>query len=250
MPLAVSERTYWLILALVFLAITLFFGLWAIPYKIIEYNLAVNLFTSSIFMVLTVVLLSWLLNVRKKAEWKAVEHRVLRRMSDRLYNLTDAIDFYFLGDNLSPEYQRKMQEVRKIGPDRERMLSENRLIAEFYASHPISFGDLGNYFFEGMNREGILEIKEEFLKEQDRLEHMISEYFTFLQPVLINSIMAIEDEIDRIVFVCGEARTLAGVRKNHPPLEGQVNSAKEHLKVVIQKIAEEVDSLNKKGIGF
>jgi hypothetical protein len=79
-----SEKTYWFALSVAFTVLALLIWLWFIPYGILEYNLAVNLFTSSIFMVLTVVLLSWLLDLREKQEWKNVKTAVFSILSTEL----------------------------------------------------------------------------------------------------------------------------------------------------------------------
>jgi len=71
-----SERTQWIILFLVFFAISLVIGFLIIPYRLLEYNLAINLLTSSIFTAITVGLLSWFLNLSDTIRWKKVENEV------------------------------------------------------------------------------------------------------------------------------------------------------------------------------
>ena len=76
----VSERLYWIILIAFFTALALTIWLWLVPYQILEYNLSVNLFASSIFMVATVISLSWLISLREKAEWNVVKYAVHSRI--------------------------------------------------------------------------------------------------------------------------------------------------------------------------
>ena len=71
-----SERTYWVILVAGFSIVSLVIGLWIIPNRILEYNLAVNFLTSSIFMVLTIGLLTLFINLRERIVWKKVEDEV------------------------------------------------------------------------------------------------------------------------------------------------------------------------------
>ena len=76
----ISERVYWIILIAVFASFSLLLGIWLIPQGIIEYSLGIGLLTSSVFMVLTIVFLSWLLNVREEREWGKVKNCVYRRI--------------------------------------------------------------------------------------------------------------------------------------------------------------------------
>lgn len=71
-----SEKTYWIVLIAVFIAIALLIWLLLVPIGFIEYNLGVNLFTGSIFMVLTIVFLSWFVTLRERGQWKEVKQEV------------------------------------------------------------------------------------------------------------------------------------------------------------------------------
>jgi hypothetical protein len=98
----VSEKLYWIILITVFTTVALIVWSYLFPNGVIDANLAANLFTSSIFMVLTVVFLSWLLNVREKSDWKIVEERVTEILSWHLKNiLSETISLLKLPDELS-----------------------------------------------------------------------------------------------------------------------------------------------------
>jgi hypothetical protein len=69
-------ETYWFFLIAGFLAFALLIWLYLIPYGVVEYNLGVNLFTSSLFTVLTVVFMNWLYSMRERIEWRFVEKEV------------------------------------------------------------------------------------------------------------------------------------------------------------------------------
>jgi glucan phosphoethanolaminetransferase (alkaline phosphatase superfamily) len=70
MKIHISLKIFWLALVVFFSAFALLIWVWLIPYGNLEYNLAVNLFTSSIFMVFTIVFLNVLFNARKKVSGK------------------------------------------------------------------------------------------------------------------------------------------------------------------------------------
>lgn len=77
-----SEKVYWGILIAVFIGIALLIWLWFVPVGFVEYNLGVNLFTSSIFMVFTIVFLSWFVTLRERIQWKAVREEVYLNIKD------------------------------------------------------------------------------------------------------------------------------------------------------------------------
>ena len=95
-----------------------------------------------------------------------------------------------------------------------------------------------------------MEIRSVFESEHDYFEHVISEYVAFLSPILMNSIMVIEDEINRIINSCDDVKIIAGVRKDWDLIQPQVNRAKDDLKAEISKVAKEIEALNKNGMGF
>lgn len=72
----VSLRVFWLAPIVFFSILAVLIWVWLVPYRYLEYNLAVNLFTSSVFMVLTILFLNVLFNAREESEWKAVKDSV------------------------------------------------------------------------------------------------------------------------------------------------------------------------------
>lgn len=76
-----------MILILFFTVFAFSVWLFLVPYHILEYNLGVNLFTSSIFMVLTIVFLSWLFSLRETRQWDHVKKRVLKVLGLELSSL-------------------------------------------------------------------------------------------------------------------------------------------------------------------
>jgi hypothetical protein len=82
-----SEKSYWIILILSFTIFALSIWIFLIPYHILEYSLGVGFFTSAIFMVLTIVFLSWLFNLRETRQWEHVKKRVLKLLGLELTSL-------------------------------------------------------------------------------------------------------------------------------------------------------------------
>lgn len=93
----ISEKRYWVILLSIFGIFAILLWFWWIPYNIIEYNLAVNLFTGSIFMIFTILFLSWLLSVRERAEWRLVRDEVFFNIKLELGTLFDEISEFMQG---------------------------------------------------------------------------------------------------------------------------------------------------------
>jgi len=99
LKLNISEELYLIGIALVFLAISLFLGLeiWVVHNSFFEYTVWTDVFSSSIFLVLTILLLSWLLKVREIREWHTVRDEVFFRIRLELSNLFDLATEYFEG---------------------------------------------------------------------------------------------------------------------------------------------------------
>ena len=94
------------------------FVIWIIliPFHILEYNLGVNLFTSSIFTVLTILFLSWLFSLREKAEWKAVREEVYFQIKLELLTLFQMVaDYFDEGFKLKNELLLEKDKVKNIG---------------------------------------------------------------------------------------------------------------------------------------
>ncbi len=90
---AISETAYLLLITTAFslLSAILAIEIWVLPVKFIEYGLAISLFTSSIFLVLTIVFLSLLLTIREKREWKRIHKIVYEQIQSTIESLFDSI---------------------------------------------------------------------------------------------------------------------------------------------------------------
>jgi hypothetical protein len=87
-----SERSYWILLTVLFAGFSLSVMFLLIPYHIIEYNLGVNLFTSSVFMVLTIIFLTWIINIQEKKRGKFFQERVQSRIADHVNVLSTWVE--------------------------------------------------------------------------------------------------------------------------------------------------------------
>lgn len=145
----------------------------SIPYGIIEYNLAVNLLTSSIFMVLTIVFLSWFLNLREKREWEPVSNRILKR-------LTHIIDQLFL----------LLQNLCEVSPKNEN--AKRSLLSELRQLETIPLRrDIETYLSrDSDNLEGYIKSLREIA---DELKDVEINYSRLIEPKLMNAIMIVED---------------------------------------------------------
>jgi hypothetical protein len=113
--LFVSERVYWILLITIFTTLALIIWLWLVPCQILEYNLAVNLFTSSIFMVATVISLSWLITIREKAEWQHVREEVFFRIRMELMTLFgSSVDYFEGGLELKASLMLEKEKIKNI----------------------------------------------------------------------------------------------------------------------------------------
>ena len=113
----ISEKTYWAILIVGFTCFSLLIWLCIIPFQLLEYNLSVNLLTSSIFTVLTIILLTWIISIQQTQRWKRVKSAVYREIGVALghlfrtmiiYYKNGFIDWYSL-NRLKPESEKAFE---------------------------------------------------------------------------------------------------------------------------------------------
>lgn len=179
-----SERTYWIILITVFVAFATLIWLLLVPYRWIEYNLGVNLFTSSIFMVLTVISLSLLANLRERREWKNVETWVKRRMEKQLYTL-----FNILARFIYPKQFRPV-------PSKEEMLKILKALNEMKEA---TLNEYAHHYYFPKPRDDLSVYQLDVLFRFKRyLSDLEIKYFRFLKPEIRLSLMEIQDLLDSI----------------------------------------------------
>jgi len=179
-----SDKVYWIILITVFIAFAFLIWLMLVPYQWIEYNLGVNLFTSSIFMVLTVIFLSLLVDLREKREWKSVEISVKRRLGKQLYYLFNILARFIYSKQFrpNPSKEEMLEILEALNGMKEATLDE-------YAYHyyfPKPLDDLSVYQLDVLFR---------FKRYLSDLE---IKYFRFFKPEIRLSLMEIQDHLDSI----------------------------------------------------
>jgi hypothetical protein len=81
--LDMSEELYLGIITFVFISLSVLLGIeiWVFNNALIEYSLGVGIFTSSIFLVLTIIFLSYLFRIREIREWNRVKSVVYFRIN-------------------------------------------------------------------------------------------------------------------------------------------------------------------------
>jgi hypothetical protein len=88
--LDISENSYLFVLVLVLGLFSVLTWVWLIPQGIFEYNLGVNIFTSSIFTIFTIVFLSLFITFRDNMEWRRIKKAVYLDLRIHLVILFDS----------------------------------------------------------------------------------------------------------------------------------------------------------------
>lgn len=190
-----SEKTYWIILIIAFTGLALSIWFWLIPQEIIEYNLGVNLFTSSIFMVLTVVLLSWLFTLRERSQWKTVKNEVYGSIQVNLSAIFDGIlDIVEGGLNFKQSIlsTEDTETRKKLSFDELCKLKDAKEIRLHPIMLEVFLGDRKPF--------------ESFLSIGKRLSDIEIKYSKFFSPQLTVSLISIQRSID-LLYYAGQIRT-------------------------------------------
>lgn len=179
-----SERDWWIILTLAFIAVSLIFGLVIIPFRVLEYNLAINFFTSSIFMFLTILLLTLFINLRETIVWKKVKDEVhfdiVLALGEIFKGILDAVENGHMTKMSAIGIQNK-EDKKRIYFIQLRNLKDAKEIKldQMYV----------RLFLEG---KGALE---PFSSVAKRLSDIQLKYYRFLSPELTISLMKIQRQI-------------------------------------------------------
>lgn len=263
----VSEKTYWIILIVSLGIFASVVGFVLVPYQIIDFNLGINLVSESFGIVFTIVFLTWIIRSRELRQWKSVEKKVRERIANNLYGIFEDIFLYFLepAPQMPDKLEKKIKQAERMedGMEREKLLSS--LFVGYYANEEmITLGeDSGSKYLREPDPNATNTFREDFRRRKYFLEHIISEYSKFLPPILVRSIMEIEDGLDEIINV------LSGIFYVDLPYIAEFESASEpkksELKLIIKKlrignesrlkrgihkITQEIYKLNELGLGF
>lgn len=250
----VSLRIFWVFLIVFFSAFGLLVWFWLIPYENLEYNLGVDLFSSSIFMVLTIISLNVLLDAREKSEWKTVKNYVYKSIQCELGIVFNAIlDYVENGSAISmsllhlqdgkPRNENGLSELQKLKDAKELKLDSVRLAS----------------LLEHKNQ---LEI---FLDVSKNLSEVEIKYSRFLLPQLTLSLMEIRDCL-RLLEIMAQLPTFKNLSLIlNTPMPKEIQEMKDNIQdlkdgipkitsaiisVSFKKILEEIYNIHKMGIEF
>ncbi|MGD8506467.1 MAG: hypothetical protein PVF15_07375 [Candidatus Bathyarchaeota archaeon] len=179
----ISERTYLTILIVAFFGSALLLGLWLVPYEIIEYNLGVNLLTSSIFMVLTIVFLGLLFTLRERSQWRSVKDSVYMSIAYHMGTLFSKI-LWHSEDGLATRFS-----LHRIEDKEDRKKAGFAELCKLLDSKPIRLNEKMLPIL--MNGESL----EFFLSVARALSDVEIKYSRYLSPQLTHYLMLIQKAI-------------------------------------------------------
>lgn len=231
-----SEKTYWIILIIAFTVFAISIWFWLIPQEIIEYNLGVNLFTSSIFMVFTVVFLTWLFALRERIQWTTVKDEVYGSIQDELSMIFDGIlDVVEEGLRFKRSFlfTEDAETRKKLGFDELCKLKDAKEIR----LHPVML-------------EAVLgdqKLFESFLKVGKRLSDIEIKYSKFLSPQLTVSLIKIQRSI-RLFDSAVQLRTIKALMPEaHQQIETLVPDI---VSISLERLVREIYNIHEMGIEF
>ena len=233
---------YWFFLAVLFgvFALLIWFGL--IPYGIVEYNLGVNLFTSSVFMVLTIIFLSWLFTVREKNEWKIVKDEIYSMIQDEIGILfNEILNFTENGLMLKISFSVLDKKTRK----------------EASFSELCKLKDATELKLNALELKLLLEGKtptplETFLDVAQNLNDIEIKYSRFLPPQLLLSLIKIRHSIrflETTVKLHINIKVSPTLNKIMPKeIQEMENEIPKIISASFKKLLEEIHNIHKSGI--
>jgi len=187
-----SERNYWILLIFFLSGFALLIWLWLIPYGIVEYNLGVNLFTSSIFMALTVVFMSLLIDLREKRRWKSVENGVYQKIGWHMKNILSEFTYLL---NFPPELLEVPADEDWSVAYRKSLIAQ----AKYLAGRNVEEIKLSHVGENYLSSEGGKYLDIFCRKELEEISEIEMKYGRFLKPSLILLIMKLESDLRGIV---------------------------------------------------
>lgn len=240
-----SEKSYWIILIVTFTGIALLIWLWFIPYGIVEYNLGVNLLTSSIFMILTIVFLTWLFGLREKNQWKVVENEVYSSIRRNLRRIFTGI----------LTYVEDADEIREsLGKMRGSETKDKFLVNELCKLKDAEEIRLDVLVVKALLEERIL--IEPFVTKARELSNIQLKYSKFLSPKLTLSLMKIQDYINDLESSSNLLASIkmlyevSGKEMTDEKREKMLDSFVSLISIFLEQLIEEIYTLHKMGMIF
>jgi hypothetical protein len=216
----ISEKAYWIILTIGFSFFALLIWLWIIPNNVIEYNLAVNLFTSSLFMVLTVVFLTLVFNTQQNKRWNKVKNAVYIEIGNALAHIFRSMVQYF--ENGETDWFR-FSRMKSDAPQ----AFDDHLIKLLTGQIKLDKKSLEIFCKHPELRE------EEFIVFKNKLSDIQAKYFQFLEPEIVEALISIEKSILSIENVADYSVTV-------PKFFKEIEKHKDNL--IAQKLKAYIES--------
>jgi len=261
----VSERVYWtsLILSMIII-ITITISI-VLIFPIYQ-DYGVDVVVNAGFTIFTIAFLTWMVRVRENSTWKLVEKEVLKRISRHFGEILREIEDNFLSGFEIPRIKEWIDDARSLfgSPKNKRQMDKdlNRIhaypwieeaILEHYAD--VTKIRLGKAWEELLRApdytviERVNSLVDKFQKHRDYLEHVISEYSRFINPKLMNSVMMIENALDRFCTNLQQlilSREYTVVIKRDPVVRVQmIKWLEPHLRLHIYTIIKELKEVEK-----
>ena len=220
-----SLRPYWLVLTVIFTGFALLTWFVLIPYGIVEYNLGVNLFTSSIFMVIGIVLLTWMFKLIEEREWNCVKEKVFQRIALNLRSIISLITYFV---NMSD--MRRLENIKKSRTK----ITENELLTarleDLNEKVELVIDEKGKSIL--LNSAYIID----FEVRRRLLSEIEMKYSKFLTPSLTISLMEIQNSLIELHFKVERLRFF-GTRTEYSQLrEVYLRLISELFKRIIKEI--------------
>jgi len=239
----VSLRVYWILLCVFFTSLALVF-LGLISYGKLEYNLGVNLFTSSISTVLTIVFLNFLFTSREQNEWKTVKDEVYSMIQMELGSMFNDILNYVENGLTTKSYllNLKKKETRK-----EAFLSA---LTELKDAEELKLND-AEWKLMIENKTSL----EAFSTASQTLNEVEIKYSRFLSSQLTLSLIKIQNSIRMLETLTQLHASMKGLSPTLRPILSPVYQEMEKeipriLSHSFKRILEEIYNLHKMGIEF
>lgn len=214
-----TEGVYWILLISALTAFSVIDWVWIMP---LHPEIGVNLLTDSIFMVSTIVFLSWLLSMRERKKWIPVERRILERITHQIDTL-----FMLLQNLLEDQETPKREDFLQVLCSNLESLHLRKDIAAFFSK-------------KGQNMDGYIGSLEEIAGELYDVE---SNFSIYLEPELVNAIMEAESISRDLAYILRTHRRIT--------LKGDERDAYErHLLPLLKKAVRQVRDIQDMDIGL
>lgn len=172
-----TEKMYWLLLIAglaIFITIDCIFVIPSVR------DIGVNFLTDSIFMMFTIIFLSWLINYRANLSWKSVKKYVFKRISTQIFGLfTDLSNFCKCTSVGGMAEGETMEQFRKN--------IFFRQLEELNAGCKLN--SIGRKYFLTDSLATLFDKREQYLNNIE------TKYSRFLEPKLVESLAIIQDNL-------------------------------------------------------